>query len=101
MEGPVVYKAPAKELYGRLRETWERAVNEVLLNSSVVRLGRNIETQRLKKITDITATETQTIDAAMGKCSTHFRGHDQARQSTCLHPCQRNSKLTFSNWRIG
>ena len=77
-EGPVVYEALAKELYGRLRESWERAVEEVLLNGSVVRFSRNIETQRLKKITDITATDIQTIDAAMAKCSTHLRGHDQA-----------------------
>lgn len=77
-EGPVVYEALAKELYGRLRESWERAVEEVLLNGSVVRFGRNIETQKLKKLTDITAADIQTIDAAMRKCSTHFRGHDQA-----------------------
>jgi len=77
-EGPVVYEALAKELYGRLRETWERAVEEVLLNGSVVRFRRGIETQRLHKITDITAADIQTIEAAMEKCSTHLRGHDQA-----------------------
>jgi hypothetical protein len=37
-EGPVVYEALAKELYGRLRETWERAVEEVF----VERRGRAI-----------------------------------------------------------
>jgi predicted NAD-dependent protein-ADP-ribosyltransferase YbiA (DUF1768 family) len=77
-EGPVVYEALAKELYGRLRESWERAVAEVLLNGSVVQFGRNVETQRLKKVTDITAADIQTIAAGMDKCSTHFRGHDQA-----------------------
>jgi hypothetical protein len=77
-EGPVVYDALAKELYGRLRETWERAVEEVLLNGAVVRFRRGIETQKLNKITDITADDIQTIEAAMDKCSTHLRGHDQA-----------------------
>ncbi len=41
-EGPVVYEALAKELYGRLRETWERAVEEVLLNGAVVRFRRGV-----------------------------------------------------------
>ena len=77
-EGPVVYEALAKELYGRLRETWERAVEEVLLNGAVLRFRRGIETQRLDKVADITATDIQTIEVAMEKCSTHLRGHDQA-----------------------
>jgi hypothetical protein len=77
-EGPVVYEALARDLYGRLRETWERAIEEVLLNGAVVRFRRGIETQRLNKITDITAADVQTIEAAMDKCSIHFRGHDPA-----------------------
>ncbi len=77
-EGPVVYEALAKELYGRLRETWERTVEEVLLNGAVLRFRRGIETQRLVKVADITAADIQTIVAAMEKCSTHLRGHDQA-----------------------
>jgi hypothetical protein len=77
-EGPVVYEALAKELYARLRETWERAVEEVLLNSAVLRFRRGIEAQRLNKVTDVTAADIQTIEGAMDKCSTHFRGHDQA-----------------------
>jgi hypothetical protein len=76
--GPVVYEALAKELYGRLRETWERAVEEILLNGAVVRFRRGIETQRLSKITDITDADIRMIDDAMGKCSSHLRGHDQA-----------------------
>jgi len=77
-EGPVIYEAVARDLYGRLRETWERAVEELLLNRAVVRLRRSIETQRLKKITDITTADIETIEAAMTKCSTYLRGHDQA-----------------------
>lgn len=77
-EGPVVYEALAKELYGRLRESWERAVEEVLLNGAVVRFRRGIQTQRLTKVTDITDSDIRMIDVAMEKCSTHLRGHDQA-----------------------
>jgi AAA domain-containing protein len=77
-EGPIIYEAVARELYGRLRETWERAVEELLLNRAVIRFRRSIETQRLKKVTDITDADIETIEAAMTKCSTHLRGHDQA-----------------------
>jgi hypothetical protein len=76
-EGPVLYEALARDLYGRLRETWERAIEEVLLNGAVERFRRSIETQKLNKITDITVDDIETIETAMGKCSTHFRGHDQ------------------------
>jgi hypothetical protein len=77
-QGPVVYEAVAKELYGRLRETWERAVEEVLLNRAVIRFRRGIETKRLHEITDITKADIEAIEAGMEKCSTHLRGHDQA-----------------------
>src|SRR5207249_4758727 len=77
-QGPVVYEAVAKELYGGLRETWERAVEEVLLNRAVIRFRRGIETKRLHEITDITKADIEAIEAGMEKCSTHLRGHDQA-----------------------
>lgn len=50
----------------------------MLLNGAVVRFRRSVETQRLNKVTDVAATDIQTIEAAMTKCSTHLRGHDQA-----------------------
>ena len=77
-QGPIIYEAVARDLYGRLRETWERAVEELLLNKSVLRFRRSVETQRLKKITDITDMDIHTIESAMTKCSTHLRGHDQS-----------------------
>jgi hypothetical protein len=43
-----------------------------------MRFRRGIETQRLHQITDITKADIDIIEAAMGKCSTHLRGHDQA-----------------------
>ena len=77
-QGPILYEAVAKELYGRLRETWERAVEEILLNRVVLRFRRGIETQRLDKTTDITISNIEVVESAMSKCSTHLRGHDQA-----------------------
>lgn len=73
-----VYKERAKVLYGKLRETWERFIEEVFLNSAIQRFGRAIQTQRLSKITDLTDDDYKLVDANMSKCSTYFTGHDTA-----------------------
>lgn len=73
--GDHVYRPVAKELYGQLRETWERAIEEVLLNKAVLRFGRAIETKRLKVISDITEADLALVDKHMSKCSLYV--HDQ------------------------
>ena len=40
------YEQKAECIYKRLRQTWERAVEEVLLNRVLVRFGDAVETQR-------------------------------------------------------
>lgn len=73
-----VYKERAKLLYGKLRETWERFVEEVLLNGTIQRFGRSIQTQRLSKVVDLTGNDYNIVDSNMSKCSTYFTGHDTA-----------------------
>lgn len=73
-----MYRNSVKPFYGKLRETWERLVEEILLNMSVQRFGREIQTQRLKKVIDITEEDYDIIDGNMKKCSTFFDGHDSA-----------------------
>ena len=73
-----IYKERAKYLYGKLRETWERFIEEVFLNGAIQRFGREIQTQRLSKIVDLTAYDYNLVDANMSKCSTYFTGHDTA-----------------------
>jgi len=74
-----VYKEKAKMLYGKLRETWERSIEEVLLNGAIQRFGREIQTQRIKAIVDdLKLTDYNIIDSNMTKCSTYFNGHDSA-----------------------
>ncbi len=75
---PAMYEAFACDLYGRLRETWERSVEELLLNDSVRRFRRSIETNRLKKLSDIKSEDIEFVEAAMTKCSKYLRGHDKA-----------------------
>jgi len=72
------YKERAKALYGKLRETWERFIEEVFLNGAILRFGRAIQTQRLSKVTDLTADDYNLVDSNMSKCSTYFTGHDTA-----------------------
>lgn len=72
------YKEKAKVLYGKLRETWERFVEEVLLNGTIQRFGRSVLTQRLSKIVDLTGDDYNMVDSNMSKCSTYFTGHDTA-----------------------
>ncbi|WP_439834985.1 AAA family ATPase [Aeromonas caviae] len=54
--------------YGRLRLTWERCVEEVLLNGAVQRFGEGVSTQRLKSVV-VTDDDYREVDAGMSKCS--------------------------------
>lgn len=73
------FREAAYNFYGYLRETWERLVEEKLLNQVVTRFGRAVQTKRLRKIIDdITQSDFDRIDQAMSRCSTYFRGHDSA-----------------------
>lgn len=73
-----VYKEKAKPLYGMLRETWERFIEEVFLNGAIQRFGREVQTQRLSKVIDLTIDDFKKVDVNMSKCSTYFLGHDSA-----------------------
>ena len=72
------YKEQSKIFYGKLRETWERCIEEVVLNQTVQRFGRSVQTQKLKLVTDLTEDDYKIIENNMKKCSTYFSGHDTA-----------------------
>ena len=73
------YEPMARDLYGALRETWERAVEEVLFNDVVQRLRRGVETQKLRQLAGgITDEDCRIIDENMTLCSRFLRGHDHA-----------------------
>lgn len=72
------YKEKAKPLYGRLRESWERFVEEVMLNGAIQRFGREIQTQRIKAVIDLTDSDYSILDDNMSKCSKYFWGHDSS-----------------------
>jgi len=66
----------AKQFYTDLRETWERAVEEVVLGGVVERFGTDVKTQSLKLV-DIDDQDYRTIFFAMKRASERS-GHDRA-----------------------
>lgn len=72
------FRKASRYFYGLLRESWERLVEEKLLNKVVNRFERGVYTQRLSRLVDITDADIARIDNAMTKCSTYFTGHDSA-----------------------
>ena len=70
------YEKEAKNLYGLLREAWERGVEEVLLGGVVERFRPGVQTQQITAIADITPEDCKAVEKGMSKCSTWLRGHD-------------------------
>jgi AAA domain len=71
------YDQKAEWLYSRLRQSWERAVEEVLLNNAVIRFRDSVETQRLEQIADdVKRSDIQLVDLEMTRCSGYI--HDKA-----------------------
>jgi ABC-type lipoprotein export system ATPase subunit len=91
------YEYRAKYLYGLLREAWERAVEEILLNGLVERYRPSVQTQKLAKLSDITEEDCQTVENAMSKCSTWLPGHDQAAAARAPVPRATELKLDIES----
>ena len=72
------YEKDAKQIYGYLREAWERGLEEVLLSGVVERYRPSVQTRQVALISDITAEDCKAVENAMTKCSKWLRGHDQA-----------------------
>jgi ABC-type transport system involved in cytochrome c biogenesis ATPase subunit len=75
--GDPEYTPAARRIYGLLRETWEQAVQDVLLYRVVVRFGRDVQTQRLSHLTDISDDDVRAVKHGMTKCSRFLEGHDE------------------------
>lgn len=75
---PLAYEAQVRILYGRLRSSWERAVEELLLQGAIMRFSPEIKTQSLKKLHRITDEQLAALDEGMTKASSWIEGHDHA-----------------------
>jgi len=72
------YNRQAGHLYGRLRETWEAAVEEVLFHKTVRRHSGEIRTLNLRYV-NVTDDDYKKIFSGMAKCSKWMFGHDKAK----------------------
>lgn len=72
--------------YSKLRSTWERAVEKVLLNGVVERASRPVHTQQLKHLSDITDDDIRIINENMSKCSIMTEAHDDPLVAPDGHP---------------
>ena len=72
------YETAAVEIYGFLREAWERALEEVLLDGVVERFRPGVQTRQVESLADITPADCKAVITAMTKCSRWLRGHDEA-----------------------
>ena len=64
-------------IYTKMRETWERIVEEVLFNNVVQRFRREVMTRRLEEACIDPTTDYPVIFEGMKRCS-HHSGHDPA-----------------------
>ncbi len=72
------YEKEVAFIYGQLRESWERGVEEILLDGVVERFRVDVQTRQIKVIADITPEDCQAVEGGMTKCSKWLSGHDQA-----------------------
>ena len=80
------YEREASTIYGLLREAWERALEEVLLDGVVERYRPSVQTRQITSIADITLEDCKAVEQAMTKCSKWLPGHDQAPAARAEHP---------------
>ena len=73
------YERIGGEIYGLLREAWERGVEEILLGGVVERYRQSVQTQgRIMDLSDIGRADCEAVQNGMSKCSTFMHGHDQS-----------------------
>ena len=73
------YETDVRDWYGRLRESWERAVEEHLFNDAVRRFSNAVNTTRIEQaLKNILTDDYAKIEKGMSRASTAFRGHDGA-----------------------
>jgi hypothetical protein len=76
--GPDAYERDARDIYALLREAWEKAIEEVLLNDVVERFRMSIQTQRVRQLHDIDEEDCDAIEQGMTQCSRWMRGHAES-----------------------
>ena len=82
---PSEYQIQAKEIYGRMRDTWERLVEELLFHRVVQRFQKEVSTRQLKYLTADKAILAR-IDAGMARTSTYSHDNPAANSDPIPAP---------------
>ncbi len=93
------YAQRARQTYQRLREAWERTIEEVLLNGVVWRFKPGISTQSLREVA-VEDGDYAAIQRGMGKCSKY--AHDGAAHAQIALPLPQellDDIVTLETWR--
>jgi energy-coupling factor transporter ATP-binding protein EcfA2 len=77
------YKTRVGWLYTKLREAWEGCVEEMLLNGTVERFRKSVETNKLRNV-EITDPDIEKVVENMGRCSNY--AHNVARRADVEMP---------------
>ncbi|HFI9800809.1 TPA: hypothetical protein ACGSUT_000792 [Vibrio parahaemolyticus] len=64
----------------------EQLIEERLIRGVVERFNRETKTQRCRHLSDTSEIDIETIDSAMGKCSTYMFGHDMLLEASGAFP---------------
>ena len=93
------YAQRARQTYQRLRDAWERTIEEVLLNGVVWRFKPSISTQSLREVA-VEDSDYFAIQNGIGKCSKY--AHDGAAQAQVALPLPHEllgDILALDTWR--
>ena len=82
-ESPEEYEREAKSLYGRMRDCWERIIEEKLFANVITRFNQEVRTKELRFV-DVTDEFFQRIEAGMTRTSTY--SHDNPASGTAPIP---------------
>jgi energy-coupling factor transporter ATP-binding protein EcfA2 len=93
---PERYESDIRLFYGRLRDTWERAVEETLLQGAIRRFSPEIKTQSLRKLHRLTPEQLGTLEAGMTKASNWVQGHDHAPELGAVPPLPEEARLDLA-----
>jgi hypothetical protein len=92
------YRTAAMDYYSSLRETWERLVEELLLNGVVTRFQTGVMTQSLKGAL-VEDEDYRLIYFGMKRAS-EFSGHDRTRARQISFPRPDEMKRDLDNLRV-
>jgi hypothetical protein len=73
------YREAALPIYGELRATWERALEDVVFGGVIHRHRDYVDTKHLRKVTVLEEADCATFEASFKKCCDLIEAHDPSR----------------------